>query len=283
MKDQCVLVLGGDYDRCRDVAENYGFTNVVTPGDIYAAHPEISPFSKVFKDYYKQFARPLRRPINPESPKDSLKIDAIFVFNDPRDWALDLQLVLDVMLSHEGVMGTYSSKNGDRSLPNNGYLQDGQPKLYYSNPDLIWASDYHLPRLGQGGFREAVDGVWNAITGGPREGADLHKIIMGKPFKPTYEFAERTLLRHRDTMYDNDAPNLRRVYMVGDNPESDIRGANTYDSPHGIEWISLLTRTGVYKDMNGSKPSWQPRDIVDDVKAAVQYALKDSHWPQPLN
>ena len=282
MKDQCVLVVGGDYGRCRDVAEHYGFTNVVTPGDIYAAHPEIWPFSKNFGNYYKQFARPLRKPINVESPQDSLKIDAVLVFNDPRDWGLDLQLVLDVMLSHQGIMGTYSAKNGDRSLPNNGYLHDSQPKLYYSNPDLIWAADYHLSRLGQGGFREAVDGVWNAITGGPREGAHLYKTIMGKPFKPTYEFAESTLLRHRDTMYSADAPKLKRVYMIGDNPESDIRGANTYDSPYGIEWISLLTRTGVYRDRNGSNPSWHPREIVDDVMAAVQYALKDSKWPKSL-
>jgi HAD superfamily hydrolase (TIGR01456 family) len=282
MKDKCVLVVGGDYGRCRDVAEHYGFTNVVTPGDIYAAHPEIWPFSRNFTDYYAKFAVPLRKPINWASPQHSLKIDAIFVFNDPRDWGLDLQLILDVMLSHQGIMGTHSSKNGDRSLPNNGYLQDGQPQLYYSNPDLLWASDYHLSRLGQGGFREAVDGVWNALTGGPREGSHLHRIVMGKPFKSTYEFAEKTLLRHRGTLYDANAPGLRRVYMIGDNPESDIRGANTYDSAHGIEWISLLTRTGVYKDREGEKPSWQPREIVDDVKAAVQYALKDSKWSQTL-
>ena len=282
MKDKCVLVVGGDNGRCRDVAEEYGFTNVVTPGDIYGAHPEIWPFSGNFKDYYKQFARPLRKPIDAESPHDSLKIDAVLVFNDPRDWGLDLQLILDVMLSHQGIMGTYSSKNGDRSLPNNGYLQDGQPPLYYSNPDLVWASDYHLSRLGQGGFREAVDGVWNALTGGPREGAHLHKTVMGKPFKPTYDYAEKVLLRYRDSMYNPDSSRLKRVYMIGDNPESDIRGANTYGSPHGIEWISLLTRTGVYKDRKGEKPSWQPREIVDDVKAAVKYALKDNNWPESL-
>lgn len=282
LKDKCVLVVGGDYGRCRDVAEHYGFTNVVTPGDIYAAHPEVWPFSRNFKDYYTKFARPPPTPINPDSPRDSLKIDAILVFNDPRDWGLDIQLILDIMLSEQGIMGTYSTKNGDRSLPNNGYLQDNQPPLYYSNPDLIWASKYHLSRLGQGGFRHALDGVWNALTGGPREGSHLHCNVMGKPFKPTYEFAEKTLLRHRHTMYDNTAPELKRVYMVGDNPESDIRGANTFDSPHGIEWISLLTRTGVYKDRNGSSPSWRPREIVDDVKGAVQWALKDSGWPGEL-
>ena len=282
MKDKCILVVGGDYGRCRDVAEQYGFTNVVTPGDIYAAHPEVWPW-KSFRDYYNIFAKPLPKPISAESPEDSLKVDAIFIYNDPRDWGLDLQLILDIMLSKQGILGTYSSKNGDKSLPNNGYLQDGQPSLYCSNADLFWAASYHLSRLGQGGFHEALNGVWNAVTGGPREGAHLHKIVGGKPFRPAYEFSERKLIQHRDALFGKDATPLKRVYMVGDNPESDIRGANTFDSPQGIEWISLLTKTGVYQDRAGSRPSWKPREIVDDVKAAVQYALKDSKWETTLD
>jgi ribonucleotide monophosphatase NagD (HAD superfamily) len=105
MRDKCVLVVGGNHGRCREVAQRYGFTNVVTPGDIYTAHPEIWPFGKNFKSYYEQFARPLPKPINPHSPEDSLKIDSILVFNDPRDWGLDMQVILDVMLSHRGIMG----------------------------------------------------------------------------------------------------------------------------------------------------------------------------------
>jgi len=277
LRDKCILVVGGEYGQCRDVANAYGFTNVVTPGDIYAAHPEIWPFSKVFKDYYKRFAKPLPKPINAESPEESLKIEAIFVYNDPRDWGLDIQVVLDILLSREGILGTYSSKNGDKSLPNHGFGQDGQPLLYFSNPDLFWAASHHLPRLGQGGFREALEGVWDAVTGVP-----LRKKIIGKPHQETYEFAEKRLLRHREALFGKKADQLKRVYMVGDNPESDIKGANTYVSPRGIEWISLLTRTGVYKDRPGHKPTWKPRKIVDDVKAAVQYALHDSEWPEPL-
>jgi ribonucleotide monophosphatase NagD (HAD superfamily) len=105
---------------------------------------------------------------------------------------------------------------------------------------------------------------------------------MGKPFRPTYEFAEKTLLRHRDTLFATNGPRLKKVYMIGDNPESDIRGANTFDSPTGVEWISLLVKTGVYKGRNGSRPSWQPRDIVDDVKTAVQYALRENNWHEAL-
>ena len=285
LRDKCILVVGGEHGRCRDVAEMYGFTNVVTPGDIYAAHPEIWPFSGPFKDdYYSSFARPLPKPINPSSPEESLKIDAVFVYNDPRDWGLDLQVVLDVMLSRGGIMGTYSLKNGDPSLPNCGYLQDGQPPLYFSNPDLLWAADYHLSRLGQGGFRESLEGLWRAITSGRSQGTpELYKRVIGKPYRETYSFAEKRLLRHRDALIgENNPTRLKKVYMVGDNPESDIRGANNYKSPLGIEWVSLLTRTGVYRDRDGHKPTWEPRAIVDDVREAVTYALKDSNWHQCL-
>ena len=287
LKDKCIMVVGGEGGRCRNVAEMYGFTNVVTPGDIYAAYPEIWPFSKPFlRDYYQSFARALPRPINSASPEKSLKIDAVFVYNDPRDWGLDLQVILDVMLSREGIMGTYSSKNGDRSLPNSGYLQDNQPPLYFSNPDLLWAAHYHLSRLGQGGFRESLEGLWRAVTahshsyGAPAP--ELYKTVIGKPYRETYSFAENLLLRHRDALFGSATP-LNKVYMVGDNPESDIRGANSYESPHGVEWVSLLTRTGVFRDRPGHAPTWEPRAIVDDVRAAVQYALKDSAWSGGLD
>jgi hypothetical protein len=132
---------------------------------------------------------------------------------------LDATLILDLLLSQQGVMGTISALNGDPSLPNKGYQQDGQPKLYFSNPDLWWAAKYHLPRLGQGGFREALEGLWRAVGG---DGVKLEKEIIGKPYAKTYEFAEKRLVTHRNGIFENkiEAVNtpLRRVYMVGDNP-----------------------------------------------------------------
>ncbi|OJJ51350.1 hypothetical protein ASPZODRAFT_156255 [Penicilliopsis zonata CBS 506.65] len=272
-----VLVAGGDEDGCRKVAEQYGFKNVVTPGDIFMANPSIWPFSKVFSDYYKAFARPIPNPVDPVDPTRGLKIDAIFVFNDPRDWALDTQVILDLLLSSQGVMGTFSDKNGRADLPNRGYQQDGQPHLYFSNPDLLWAAAYHLPRLGQGGFREALEGTWAAVTGGPSKGVELKKTIIGKPYQGTYEFAERQLLRNRSTFFGTrELGPLQRVYMVGDNPESDIRGANSYRSAHGSDWQSILVRTGVY---NGGEPAWVPKTIADDVQKAVEWGLRSSNWP----
>lgn len=277
LKDKCVMVLGGDGDDCRKVAERYGFQQVVTPGDVFVAYPEIWPFSKNFLDYYKRFAQPLPRPIDTTNPSKSLKIDAIFVFNDPRDWALDAQIVIDILLSSQGVLGTISEKNGKKDLPNHGYQQDGQPPLYFSNPDLWWAAAYHAPRLGQGGFREALEGIWAAITGGLSQEVELKKIIVGKPYQFTYAFAEKRLAHVRSRMFkSSNLPPLRRVYMIGDNPESDICGANTYRSKFGSEWYSILVRTGVYR---GGQPAWTPKATVENVQKAVEWALKSSHWP----
>ena len=275
LHDKTILVVGGDYDKCQRVAQEYGYKNVVTPGDIFVAYPEIWPFSKVFLDYYKGFAKPLPQRISPAGSKNSLKIDAIFVYNDPRDWALDATIILDLLLSSNGVLGTYSSKNGDKSLPNNGYQQDGQPRLYYSNPDLWWAASYHLPRLGQGGFIAAFEGLWSHAT----EGAKLEKQVLGKPSQSTYEFAENKLNAQRKKMLKHVGLNdpLRKVYMIGDNPESDIRGANNYQSPHGTKWTSILVKTGVYKE--GTEPSCQPHVFADDVLRAVEWAIEDAKKP----
>jgi HAD superfamily hydrolase (TIGR01456 family) len=287
--DSTVLVVGGEAEKCRLVAESYGFTNAITPGDVFAAHPEIWPFSRVFNAYYSSFAKPLPLPINPTSPSSSLKIDAIFVFNDPRDWALDIQLILDILLSNSGILGTVSSKNGDKTLPNNGYQQHNQPPLYFSNPDLLWAAGYHLPRLGQGGFQHALEGVWRRLT----DGAELKSTVIGKPSFQTYAFAEkrlktyrRHLIRQQDgkDQENADLPPLKKVYMVGDNPESDIMGANNYKPSNGTEWVGILVKTGVYTEAEAARydfkarPELKPKVIVEDVKTAVDWALKDSRW-----
>jgi len=54
--------------------------------------------------------------------------------------------------------------------------------------------------------------------------------------------------------------------MVGDNPESDIAGANA------ARWKSILVRTGVY-DPGQGPPSHHPTHEVEDVEQAVQWAL----------
>ena len=186
----------------------YGFLNVITPADVIAAHPGLWPFSH---SYSFEYVRPV---------PDPLKIAAIFIYTDPHDWGVPVQLVLDLLLSQRGILGTRSPLNNRTDLPNRGYQQDGQPPIFFSNPDLFWAAQYHLPRLGQGGFREALEGVWAAVTGGASNGVHLQKQLFGKPYPIAFALAEKKLVEHRKELTqigrkDASEIELETVYMVG--------------------------------------------------------------------
>ncbi|KAI1825806.1 HAD-superfamily subfamily IIA hydrolase [Xylaria intraflava] len=275
LKDKNILVTGSNPEKSRLIAETYGFKSVITTADILAAHPNVFPFEPMLKTHYAATARKLPSP-NP-------KIAAIFVFNDPRDWALDTQIILDLLLSEAGVLGTYSPKNGRAEYENHGWQVDGQPDLYFSNRDLFWSATYHLPRFGQGAFQAALAGIWRQITA---DKAEMKRTSIGKPYARTYEYAERVLGHWRADLLKKaggadlggDSRPLRRVYMVGDNPESDIRGANEYTSPQGTEWASILVRTGVWHKDRDGEPKYRPTTIVDDVKGAVEWALEREGW-----
>lgn len=295
LADKTILVTGANADKCRAIAHAYGFKKVVTPADILAAEPRVWPFEPLMEEIYARSSRPLPDPVYEgpdavikmealEGKKAPLKIDAMFVFNDPRDWALDIQIIIDLLLSQQGYLGTYSPKNGDLSLANCGWQADGQPALYFSNADLFWSTGYHLPRFGQGAFQAAIAGVWRRVTGGH----ELQRQVFGKPSMETYAFAERVLQRHRHELLKelggrHGPGRLGRVYMVGDNPESDIAGANAYQSEVGTEWASALVKTGVWTpDRAGGeavlKGQLKPTVVVDDVREAVRWALKREGW-----
>jgi HAD superfamily hydrolase (TIGR01456 family) len=266
LADKNILITGSDAAKARTIAEAYGFKNVITPADILTAHPTIWPFEPLLEDLYAATSRPL--------PSPQPKIDAMFVFNDPRDWALDIQIIMDLLLSEKGVLGTYSPKNGKAGLPNDGWQGDGQPPLFFSNPDLFWSAAYHFPRFGQGAFQAAMAGIWRAVT----DGKELERTVIGKPYKQTYRYAERVLNSYRaQILGQRSIEPLSRVYMVGDNPESDIRGANDFESPDGTTWTSVLVRTGVWTPDRG-EPRHRPKMIVDNVAAAVDWALKQEGW-----
>ncbi|TLS21662.1 uncharacterized protein PpBr36_09432 [Pyricularia pennisetigena] len=296
LKNKNVLVTGSNAAKSREIAEAYGFTKVITPADILMADPTIWPFDPLLESVYASTARPLPQPIYKNYPhmkwnkhiaRDYLRIHAVFVFNDPRDWALDIQIITDLLLSHCGVLGTYSALNGAKGS----WQNDNQPRIFYSNADLLWASKHPLPRLGQGAFQAALAGVWANVKGnlggtGPSYHPGLFCTRFGKPVPKTYRFAERVLMRHRADLLGPEVASRRRlrtVYMVGDNPESDIAGANNYRgrSQVGADWLGILVKTGVFNPDVLSTLQHKPEIIVDDVFRAVRWALNREKWQGP--
>ena len=257
----------------------------MTPADILAAQSTIFPFRplKELQDHVQPLPKPLHTgEVSPTTRNECLKIDAMFVFDDPRDWSVDIQIIMDLLLSQQGYLGTYSKKNGNDALPGCGWQQDGQPALYFSNGDVLWSATYHLPRLGQGAFQAALAGVWHRFT----DGHELQRRVIGKPQTETYSFAERVLTAHRHEILRkmglHQPAALTSVYMVGDNPESDIAGANGFSSEAGTDWVSVLVRTGVWRaELQGEKALegiTKPKVVLGDVKEAVRWALGREGW-----
>lgn len=73
---------------------------------------------------------------------------AVIVLNDSRDWGLDISIISELLASEGGVLGT-SRRKREGELEGDDIKQDVE--VFFSNPDLLWGSDYPLPRFGDGG------------------------------------------------------------------------------------------------------------------------------------
>ncbi|KAL8697762.1 MAG: hypothetical protein Q9201_006949 [Fulgogasparrea decipioides] len=242
-----VLVVGGEGDKCRAVAEGYGFKDVVTPGDIIKDNNDTTPFRKLTQDETDNSrARNF----------GETEIEAIFVFADSRDWAGDQQIILDLLMSQHGRLGTRSE------------TFDEGPPIFFSHNDIVWSTSHNLTRIGMGALRTSLEAMYRAMTG-----KELNSTAFGKPQIGTFQFATRLLQQWRRDTHGINAP-PETVYFVGDTPESDIRGTNEFNASElsGTTWYSILVRTGVFQE--GSKPAFHPNVTVDNVLEAVKYGIR---------
>ncbi|KAJ4287519.1 hypothetical protein N0V88_007621 [Collariella sp. IMI 366227] len=249
-----VLVVGGEGEKCRDVAESYGFRDVITPGDILKANSATAPFRKLTDTEHASSRDLLTRCGGDLS---NIVIEAVFVFADSRDWASDLQIILDVAQSQGGRLETRSNT-----------FEEGPP-IYFSHNDVLWSAAHEHARLGMGALRRIVETVFEDTTGGKK----LKTHAFGKPQVSTFQFATRLLQQWRAAQHglaESEPP--RTVYFVGDTPESDIRGTNAMNETAKNDWYSILVKTGVYQA--GTEPKYKPRKLVDTVLDAVNHGIR---------
>lgn len=245
-KYNTVLVVGGEGEKCREVAEGYGFKDVITPGDIIKDNEHTTPFRKLTAEEHKNSRI---REIG------KTKIEAIFVFADSRDWAGDSQIILDLAMSKGGYLGTLSE------------TFDEGPPIYFSHNDIVWSAAHHNVRLGMGALRKVVEALYTELS----HGKELNTFAFGKPQIGTFEFATRLLRQWRKDEHHINAP-PDTVYFVGDTPESDIRGTNQFNEKAENEWYSILVRSGVFQE--GTQPAYKPKATVDTVLDAVKHGMK---------
>jgi HAD superfamily hydrolase (TIGR01456 family) len=253
-----VLVVGGENYQCRDVARKYGFKDIVVPNDIVAAQSTISPLKEVFTAEQRATS----------TPRDfsKVKINAILVFSDSRDYATDLQIIMDLLQSEDGVLGT-RSKSPTQSIP-----------IYFSQGDLLCPTEHPYPRMSQGTFRIALEAIYKAVTG-----TELERVVYGKPELATYKYADEVMTSWMETIH-NEERLPKNIYMIGDNPQSDIIGGNSYG------WKTCLVRTGVYQGEGNDKKNPASFGVFANVLEAVQTAIKKElgkdfkfNWSDSMN
>lgn len=236
-----VLVIGND--NCLEVARSYGFTRVVGVDHIHSENHLLHPKKDIAGHVLK-----------PDPPTHEEPVVAAFVFGEPTDWALCMQVLSDLM--HDDDAHPLSN------IP-----------LFTSNSDIVYTNEYHKPRFTQGAFVEAYKHLFEHYSG-----KELNITRFGKPFPIQYKYAQECLARECDRT-GLAAPSA--YFAVGDNPKSDVRGANSC----GMGWTSILVRTGVFK---GKSPEdndpIDPADVVvDSIIEAVDYIVSIDPATAALN
>ncbi|KAH8590819.1 HAD-like domain-containing protein [Bisporella sp. PMI_857] len=240
---ETVLVVGGENYQCREVAKQYGFKNVIVPNDIYASDSTISPLREHFTAEQRATS----------TPRDfsKVKIEAILVFSDSRDYATDLQIIMDLLQSEGGVLGTRAKDPLANRIP-----------IYFSQGDLLCPTEHPTPRMSQGTFRISLEAIYKSITG-----HELERVVYGKPELATYKYADEVMTSWMETIH-NEERLPKNIYMIGDNPQSDIVGGNMYG------WNTCLVRTGVYQGEGNDKENPANFGVFNNVLEAVQTALR---------
>ncbi|KLP07111.1 putative CDP-alcohol phosphatidyltransferase [Fusarium fujikuroi] len=238
-----VLVVGGEGYRCREVAEQYGFRNIVVPNDIVAWDPTIAPY-RVFTEEERATSR----------PRDFTKIciEAIMVFSDSRDYATDMQIIMDVLRAKNGRLGTVAEDPVAERVP-----------IYFSQGDLLCPTEHPYPRMSQGAFRIGLEAMYKALTG-----ADLERVVYGKPELATYKYADDVLTSWMGELHGEERL-PEHIYMIGDNPASDIIGGNMYG------WNTCLVRTGVFQGGDNDENNPANFGVFPNVLEAVKKALRN--------
>ena len=203
----------------------------------------ISPLKEFFTDEQRATSTP--------QDFSKVKIDAILVFSDSRDYATDLQIIMDLLQSQDGVLGTRAKDPVANRIP-----------IYFSQGDLLCPTEHPTPRMSQGTFRIALEAIYKSITG-----IELERVVYGKPELATYKYADEIMSSWMETIHNEDRL-PKNIYMIGDNPASDIVGGNMYG------WNTCLVRTGVYQGEGNDYVNPANFGVFNNVLEAVQTALR---------
>ncbi|KAL4308147.1 hypothetical protein GQ457_01G038090 [Hibiscus cannabinus] len=240
------------------VMTEYGFKNVISIDEYALCFDNIDPLAPHKKWGTMEVAvnRTRKCSINSE------RVQAAFVVSDSVDWSRDIQVLCDILRTG----GLPASEEGL------------QPPLYFAHDDLKYQGAFPSERFGMGAFRIALESVFNSI-----HTEALKYTFYGKPNPVAFKNAEVVLKQLASSIYhdlnvenhvNSGSHDFQTLYMIGDNPVVDIKGAQQAGNP----WFSILTRTGVFKGNHDSNhPEFPANLVVDTVEDAVDFIMRNEY------
>ncbi|KAK9693800.1 hypothetical protein K7432_013711 [Basidiobolus ranarum] len=273
-EDEPVLVVGRE--ACKNVAHSYGFKKVLLTEEVYALNRHVKPFH-----YPRDIDQTKIKAVGHDD-----RISAIMAFHDSWDWGMDLQIMFDLLTTH-----TYS-RIGQKAPPHSSSDISLRPakdlSLFFTNGDFTYSSIYPSPRFAGGALGVCLESLyrrwWNdhgyhaAKAAGvelpsPKAGENIleshFKVYnYGKPEVPTYDYCKEMLEKH-SARIGGEHSIVNKVYGVGDNPASDIDGANR------AGWHSILVKTGIYQSESDSLNGIVPNTISENLLEAVEFAFEE--------
>ena len=244
-KHKLPLVIGNN--NTHTILKNYGITNYITEIEYALIFKHICPMNSIkaikqpHTSIINEAQRRLRRRFNPYKP---VAINSIFQLTECTNWEVPMQICSDLLVSKDGVPGTMRDNIHQQEL-----------SIHLGNPDVVYMDTFALPRFCGGTFMYSLMCLVEKTYG-----IKVNYTAYGKPFRHIYNYA----IENAKKVYKGIS--IGNVYMIGDNPAVDIKGAND----NGI--YSMLVRTGIFKGkVNDEK--YPAKKVVEDVNEAIEFIL----------
>jgi HAD superfamily hydrolase (TIGR01456 family) len=252
-KDKPVLVLG-----CKDilhVSRSYGLQLAISPEMMLHRFPAMYDNWNI---KLPKLTKESQTVLESWSTTHNEPIECIMIMTDPIHWHLELGLCLDIIKHRFDSWATTKKSNQQQKIVT----------IYNANDDLEFSGTFPYPRIAQGSFLSCLHHLNETLS--PPIG-QWKEIKFGKPHSVAFDYAKQVM------------NNPTQCWMIGDNPTSDIRGANSNPG-----WISCLVKSGTLTtsttttatatatNNNNITPSSDiPKFEFDSVWHAVEHIVKN--------
>lgn len=181
-----------------------GFTNALTISELSEIFPELD---YVDHEKRKRLLESVPTSEMLEKRRNFQPIEAILLLGEPINWECSLQILLDVLMTSGDPRSQFK------------FVPKPHLPLIACNKDLTFKGAASLPRFGHGAFLNCLESIYLKVTNNVLE----YKNLMGKPYMVTYEYAQNHIQKQ-----SKNGQTINKFFIIGDNPEVDIRGANLY-------------------------------------------------------